>query len=46
LKKENLTNLPVRKRTKEVINSVQEILGYTELHPEVVDKILDLYTKI
>ncbi len=46
LKKENLINLPVRKRTKQVINSVQEILGYTELHPEVVDKILDLHTKV
>lgn len=33
LKKGNLTNLPVRVRTSEVINHVQEILGYTELHP-------------
>ena len=29
-----------------MINSVQEILGYTELHPEVVQKILDLYQKV
>ena len=46
LKKEHLTNLPVRQRTKHLINSVQEILGYTELHPEVVQKILDLYQKV
>ena len=25
---------------------MQEILGYTELHPEVVQKILDLYQKV
>ena len=36
----------MRKKTKEVINSVQEILGFTELHPEVVQKILDLYAKV
>ena len=36
LKAENLTQLPVKKKTKQVINNVQEILGYTELHPEVV----------
>ena len=41
-----MTNLPVRQRTKHLINSVQEILGYTELHPEVVQKILDLYQKV
>ena len=28
------------------MNAVQEILGYTELHPEVVQKILDLYEKV
>ena len=28
------------------MNSVQEILGYTELHPEVIQKILDLYDKV
>lgn len=36
----------MRAQTKEVINSVQEILGYTELHPEVVEKILDLHEKV
>ena len=46
IKAENLTQLPVKNRTKEVINSVQEILGYTELHPEVIAKILDLYHKV
>ena len=25
---------------------MQEILGYTELHPEVVQKMLDLYKKV
>ena len=38
--------MPVRQKTKHLINSVQEILGYTELHPEVVQKILDLYQKV
>ena len=46
LKMENLVNLPVRNGTQQVINSVQEILGYTELHPEVVQKMLDLYKKV
>lgn len=46
MRKDNLVNLPVRKRTKKVMNAVQEILGYTELHPEVVQKILDLYEKV
>ena len=46
LRKEQLTNLPVRSRTQVVINEVQEILGYTELHPQVVGKILDLYEKV
>ena len=41
-----MINLPVKKKTIEVINSVQEILGYTELHPEVIQKILDLYDKV
>lgn len=46
IRKEQLTNLPVRQKTQVVINEVQEILGYTELHPQVVDKIMDLHAKV
>ena len=38
--------MPVRRKTQVVINEVQEILGYTELHPQVVDKIMDLHAKV
>ena len=43
---ENLINLPVKPITTEVIDSVQKILGYTELHPEVVEKILDISLRV
>ena len=46
IKMEHLTNLPVQPRTAEVINSVAEILGYTELHPEVVAKIVDISRRV
>ena len=38
--------MPVKPKTTEVINSVAEILGYTELHPEVVQKILDISLRV
>lgn len=41
-----MKNLPVRSQTRRVINSVQDILGYTELHPQVVEKIMYLYEKV
>ena len=46
LSAEILKVTPVKKKTKQVINNVQEILGYTELHPDVVQKVLDLYEKV
>ena len=41
IKPENLKNLPVKQVTRDVIDSFEGILGYTELHPEVVDKIME-----
>ena len=38
--------MPVKPLTNEVITSVQDILGYTELHPEVVEKILDISLRV
>lgn len=46
IKVENLVNLPVKPVTAEVIHSVAEILGYTELHPEVVEKIVDISIRV
>ena len=44
--KKDLINLPVQRRTQIIINEIQEILGHTELHPQVVEKITDLYEKV
>ena len=42
----DLTNLPVKPVTADVIHSVAEVLGYTELHPEVVEKIVDISERV
>ena len=38
--------MPVKPVTNEVISRVADILGYTELHPEVVEKIVDISNRV
>lgn len=46
LPKEELKGLSLKPNTRDVIAGVKGVLGYTELHPEVVDQIFNNKEKL